>query len=334
MIICNLNSAITNRIFLWWRVKVLKAEEVVPVKQRKTSNMRIMKKRWRLYVMLLPAIIFFAIFNYYPMYGVIIAFKDYKASLGILGSPWVGFEHFTRFFNAYYFWDLLRNTLVISFYELAMFPVPIIVALSINEVRNAKFKKFTQTITYAPHFISVVVMVGMIIAFLSPSTGIINKFIGLFGIEPIAFMAEPGWFKTIFVQTGVWQSFGFGAIIYLAALAGVDPQLHEAATVDGASRLQRIFYINIPSILPVVVILLILNVGGIMAVAFEKIYLMQNSLNLKSSDVIQTFVYRTGLLEGQYSFSAAVGLFNSIISLILIFAVNYIARKTTDHSIW
>ncbi|HLQ98385.1 MAG TPA: ABC transporter permease subunit [Candidatus Dormibacteraeota bacterium] len=293
-----------------------------------------MKKKWRLYMMMLPAIIFFAIFNYYPMYGVIIAFKDYSASLGIWGSEWVGFEHFSRFFNAFYFWDLIRNTLLISAYELVMFPAPIIAALAINEIRNNKLKKFTQTVTYAPHFISVVVMVGMIVAFLSPSTGIINAFLGLFGIEPIAFLAEPGWFKTIFVQSNVWQSFGFGAIIYLAALAGVDPQLHEAATVDGASRIQRILYINIPSILPVIVILLILNFGNIMTVSFEKIYLMQNSLNLKSSDVIQTFVYRTGLLEGQYSFSAAVGLFNSIISLILIFTVNNFARKTTDHSIW
>lgn len=311
----------------------MQAEEIVSIK-RKNGKGRTMKKKWRLYMMMLPAIIFFAIFNYYPMYGVIIAFKDYSASLGIWGSEWVGFEHFSRFFNAFYFWDLIRNTLLISAYELVMFPAPIIAALAINEIRNNKLKKFTQTVTYAPHFISVVVMVGMIVAFLSPSTGIINAFLGLFGIEPIAFLAEPGWFKTIFVQSNVWQSFGFGAIIYLAALAGVDPQLHEAATVDGASRIQRILYINIPSILPVIVILLILNFGNIMTVSFEKIYLMQNSLNLKSSDVIQTFVYRTGLLEGQYSFSAAVGLFNSIISLILIFTVNNFARKTTDHSIW
>jgi len=311
----------------------VQAEEIVSIK-RKNGKGRTMKKKWRLYMMMLPAIIFFAIFNYYPMYGVIIAFKDYSASLGIWGSEWVGFEHFSRFFNAFYFWDLIRNTLLISAYELVMFPAPIIAALAINEIRNNKLKKFTQTVTYAPHFISVVVMVGMIVAFLSPSTGIINAFLGLFGIEPIAFLAEPGWFKTIFVQSNVWQSFGFGAIIYLAALAGVDPQLHEAATVDGASRIQRILYINIPSILPVIVILLILNFGNIMTVSFEKIYLMQNSLNLKSSDVIQTFVYRTGLLEGQYSFSAAVGLFNSIISLILIFTVNNFARKTTDHSIW
>lgn len=293
-----------------------------------------MKKKWRLYAMMVPAIIFFAIFNYYPMYGVIIAFKDYSASAGILGSEWIGFDHFERFFNAYYFWDILSNTLLISAYQLAMFPVPIIVALSMNEIKNNMFKRFTQTITYAPHFISVVVMTGMLIAFLSPSTGIVNNFLGLFGIEPIAFLAEPGWFKTIFVQSGVWQNLGWGAIIYLAALAGVNPELHEAATVDGASRFQRILHINIPAILPVIVILLILEVGNLMAIAFEKIYLLQNPLNMEASDVIQTFVYRSGLLEGQYSFSAAVGLFNSVINLVLLVAVNYIAKKTTDHSLW
>lgn len=295
---------------------------------------RKMKKKWRLYAMMGPAIIFFAIFNYYPMYGVIIAFKEYSASAGILGSEWVGFAHFERFFNAYYFWDILSNTLLISAYQLAMFPVPIIVALSMNEIKNNMFKRFTQTITYAPHFISVVVMTGMLVAFLSPSTGIVNNFLGLFGVEPIAFLAEPGWFKTIFVQSGVWQNLGWGAIIYLAALAGVNPELHEAATVDGASRFQRILHINIPAILPVIVILLILEVGNLMAIAFEKIYLLQNPLNMVASDVIQTFVYRSGLLEGQYSFSAAVGLFNSLINLVLLVIVNYIAKKTTEHSLW
>ena len=309
------------------------SKQVHQTKKNLNLRKKIIKK-WRLYVMIAPAIIFFAIFNYYPMYGVIIAFKDYVATQGILGSPWVGFKHFERFFNAYYFWQLLKNTFLINAYQLAMFPVGIIVALSMNEIGNSKFKKTVQTITYAPHFISVVVMTGMIIAFLSPSTGIINKFIELLGFEPIAFMAEPGWFKTVFVQSGVWQNLGWSAIIYLAALAGVNPELHEAATVDGASRLQRILHINIPSIIPVIVILLILDVGNFLTIGFEKIYLLQNSLNMESSDVIQTFVYRSGLLEGQYSFSAAVGLFNSVINLILLVSVNYIARKTTQNSLW
>ncbi|GIN59063.1 sugar ABC transporter permease [Lederbergia ruris] len=293
-----------------------------------------LKKHWRLYVLIAPAIIFFAIFNYFPMYGVIISFKDYVATKGIWGSSWVGFKHFERFFHAYNFWELIRNTFFINIYQLAMFPVSIIVALSINEVRNSFFKKSVQTITYAPHFISVVVMTGMIVAFLSPSTGIINKGISLLGFEPIAFLAEPGWFKTIFVQSGVWQGLGWSAIIYLAALAGVNPELHEAARVDGASRFQRIIHINIPAIIPVMVILLILDVGNLLSVGFEKIYLLQNPLNMEASDVIQTYVYRAGLLEGQYSFSAAVGLFNSIVTLILLIIVNYIARRTTNNSLW
>lgn len=311
--------------------KVLNTQMTV---KRSLRSRKKIKKYWRLYVMMAPAIIFFAIFNYYPMYGVIIAFKEYSPRLGILGSPWVGFTHFERFFDAYYFWDILKNTLLIGAYQLAMFPVPIILALSMNEIRNRHFKKITQTITYAPHFISVVVMTGMIIAFLSPTSGIINNFIGLFGVEPIAFLSEPAWFKTIFVQSGVWQTMGWGAIVYLAALAGVSPELHEAATIDGATRLQRILHINIPAIVPIISILLILDVGNLMAVSFEKIYLLQNPLNMQASDVIQTFVYRTGLLEAQYSFSAAVGLFNSVINLILLVIVNYVVRKTTKNSLW
>ncbi|MFS0612187.1 ABC transporter permease [Lederbergia ruris] len=311
--------------------KVLNTQMTV---KRSLRSRKKIKKYWRLYVMMAPAIIFFAIFNYYPMYGVIIAFKEYSPRLGILGSPWVGFTHFERFFDAYYFWDILKNTLLIGAYQLAMFPVPIILALSMNEIRNRHFKKITQTITYAPHFISVVVMTGMIIAFLSPTSGIINNFIGLFGVEPIAFLSEPAWFKTIFVQSGVWQTMGWGAIVYLAALAGVSPELHEAATIDGATRLQRILHINIPAIVPIISILLILDVGNLMAVSFEKIYLLQNPLNMQASDVIQTFVYRTGLLEAQYSFSAAVGLFNSVINLILLVVVNYVVRKTTKNSLW
>ncbi len=311
--------------------KVLNTQMTV---KRSLRSRKKIKKYWRLYVMMAPAIIFFAIFNYYPMYGVIIAFKEYSPRLGILGSPWVGFTHFERFFDAYYFWDILKNTLLIGAYQLAMFPVPIILALSMNEIRNRHFKKITQTITYAPHFISVVVMTGMIIAFLSPTSGIINNFIGLFGVGPIAFLSEPAWFKTIFVQSGVWQTMGWGAIVYLAALAGVSPELHEAATIDGATRLQRILHINIPAIVPIISILLILDVGNLMAVSFEKIYLLQNPLNMQASDVIQTFVYRTGLLEAQYSFSAAVGLFNSVINLILLVVVNYVVRKTTKNSLW
>ncbi|WP_077297885.1 ABC transporter permease [Virgibacillus pantothenticus] len=292
------------------------------------------KKNWQLYVFLLPALIFFFIFHYIPMYGVQIAFKDFYATLGIWGSPWIGFDHFERFFDSYYFFRLLKNTLLLSLYGILLFPLPIIFALALNELKNGPFKKWSQTLTYAPHFISVVVLVGMIIAFLDPITGIVNNIIVQFGGEAIPFLTDPDWFRHIFVWSGQWQSLGWGTIIYLAALAGVNPELHEAAKVDGATRMQRIIHINIPSILPTVVVLFILNIGSFMAIGFEKVLLLQNSLNSETSDVIQTFVYETGLLEGQYSFAAAIGLFESAINIILLITVNYLARKTSNNSLW
>lgn len=292
------------------------------------------KANWQLYTLLIPALTYFTIFHYVPMYGVQIAFKDYYANLGITGSPWAGFEHFTRFFDSYYFWRLLKNTLVLNLYGLVLFPLPIIFALMLNELRNGAYKKWTQTLTYAPHFISVVVIVGMLVAFLDPITGIINHAIVGLGGQPIDFLTSPGWFRHIFVWSGQWQSLGWGTIIYLAALAGVNPELHEAARVDGASRIQRILNINIPSILPTIVVLFILNIGSFMAIGFEKVLLLQNSLNASTSDVIQTFVYQTGLLEGQYSFASAIGLFESAINIVLLVTVNYIARKTSENSLW
>jgi putative aldouronate transport system permease protein len=269
------------------------------------------------------------------MYGVQIAFKNFIPSKGFLGSAWVGFDHFERFFNSYYFWDLLVNTLTISFYELAIgFPLPIILALAFNEIRNGAFKKTVQTITYAPHFISVVVMAGMVITFLTPSTGIIVQIIEALGMEPAAFLTDPRWFKTMYVISGVWQSTGWGTIIYLAALAGVDPQLHEAAIVDGASRFKRLLHINLPTIVPTITILLILNMGNILGVGYEKVLLLQNSLNMEASDVISTFVYRTGLVSAQYSFSTAVGLFNSVINALMLITVNQIAKRTSATSLW
>jgi putative aldouronate transport system permease protein len=291
-------------------------------------------KNWRLYLFIMPAFLYFVIFQYWPMYGVQIAFREFTPGMGITGSPWVGLDHLERFFRSYYFWDLIKNTLLIALYQLALFPVSIIIALSMNEIGRARFKKFVQTLTYAPHFISVVVMSGMIIAFVSPTTGIINKAIQWLGLKPIAFLSEPGWFKSVYVLSGEWQNLGWGAIIYLAALAGINPELHEAATMDGATRFQRILHINIPGIMPTIIILLILNMGYFMNVGFEKIYLLQNSLNLGASDVIQTFVYRNGLLQGQYSYAAAVGLFNSVVNLVLLVAVNTIARRNKGASLW
>ncbi|MGG4093819.1 ABC transporter permease [Paenibacillus lautus] len=303
--------------------------------RKKNTLWRRMIRNWELYLFIAPAFLYFVIFHYGPMYGIQIAFKNFIPTLGITGSPWVGFDHFERFFNSYYFWDLLWNTLSISLYELAIgFPLPIILALAFNEVKDSFFKRAVQTVTYAPHFISVVVMSGMIITFLSPSSGMIVNFVEMLGFQAPQFLTDPAWFKTVYVLSGVWQSAGWGTIIYLAALSGVDPQLHEAAVVDGASRFKRILHINIPAIIPTITILLILNMGSILGVGFEKILLLQNPLNMSSSDVISTFVYRSGLVDAQYSFSTAVGLFNSVINAILLIAVNQIARRTSENSLW
>ncbi|WP_133581412.1 ABC transporter permease [Aureibacillus halotolerans] len=305
---------------------------------KRTIRKRRRRDIWQqreLYVFLLPAFLYFLIFHYFPLYGLLIAFKDFVPSLGVWGSEWVGFQWFTDFFNSYYFWDLIKNTIQISLYSLFVgFPMPIILALAINEIKDNWFKRSFQTITYAPHFISLVVMVGMIIAFLSPQSGMVNHFLGLFGIEPIAFMSEPGWFKTIFVLSGVWQNMGWGAIIYLAALAGVDPQLHEAAKVDGASRIQRIWHINIPTLMPTIIILFILDMGGLLSVGFQKILLMQNQLNMETSDVISTFVYRAGILDANYSYATAVGFFDAVINAAILVGVNYLAKKRSGTSLW
>lgn len=293
------------------------------------------KKNYELYLLSLPTFVYFVIFHYGPMYGVQIAFRDFIATNGILGSPWVGIEHFERFFRSHHFWILLKNTLGISGYSLIVgFPAPIILALMLNEVRHKHYKKTVQMVTYAPHFISTVVMVSMLLAFLSPNTGLVNQVLRAFGLESINFLAKPQWFKTLYVFSGLWQRVGWGSIIYMSALSGIDPQLHEAAIVDGATKIQRIFHIDIPGIMPTAVILLILNVGRIMSVGFEKVFLMQNPLNMISSDVISTYVYRAGLLGAEFSFSSAVGLFNAVINCILLVTVNWVAGRIGENSLW
>ncbi|MCQ6560729.1 ABC transporter permease [Paenibacillus mendelii] len=299
------------------------------------SKWKRIRKQYQLYLFLFPTILFFLVFHYIPMYGVTIAFKNFMASKGIMGSPWVGFEHFERFFSSYKFATVMWNTLIINLYELIIaFPIPIILALLLNQVANARFKKLVQTVTYAPHFISVVVIVGMLYLFLSPRNGLFNQLIEWFGGDSIFFMASAEWFKTIFVFSGVWQNAGWSMIIYLAALTAVSQDLHEAAVVDGASKFQRILHIDLPSLMPTIMILLILNIGSFMAVGFEKIYLMQNPLNLGSSEVIQTYVYQTGLLSAQYSYSAAVGLFNSVINFALLVGFNQLAKSMKQASLW
>lgn len=296
-----------------------------------------MAQRWQLYVLVSPAVLFLLIFQYYPMYGAQIAFKRYIVTLGITGSPWIGFDHFTRFFNSYDFWLIMKNTIGLSLYELiAGFPFPILLALGLNYVKKAAFKKSVQMITYAPHFISVVVMVGMLLQFLDPRVGFINGFLGLFGFDPINFMAHASMFKSIYVWSSIWQNVGFACIIYLAALAGVDPTLHEAAVVDGATKVQRMWHIDIPGIMPIAIILLILNTGQMLNTGFEKVLLMQNPLNLRTSEVIDTYVYKVGLVSqaANFSYATAIGLFKSVISLILLFSVNKLAKKTGQSSLW
>lgn len=304
-------------------------------KRRKGKLQVAIKRHWQLYILITPVLAYFIVFHYLPMYGVQIAFKDFIGSRGIWGSSWVGFKHFDRFFDSYFFWRLLKNTLEISLYELAFgFPLPILLALMINELRSKRFRNLVQTITYAPHFLSTVVLVGIVVLFLSPTTGIVNHIIQAFGGAPVYFMTEPQWFKSIYVFSGIWQQMGWNSIIYLAALTAIDPHLHEAARVDGASRLRRIWHINLPGIRSTIVILLILNVGSVMSVGFEKVFLMQNSLNMEGSDVISTYVYRSGILGSQYSFASAVGLFNSVVNFILLVMVNRIARRMNQTSLW
>lgn len=317
-------------------MKKTKSTEVVSneVASKKSALSR-MLKCWQLYVFLLPAVAGLIIFAYVPMYGVQLAFRDYSPIEGIFGSTWVGFEHFQRFFNSPQFKTLLMNTLAISFYSLIIgFPIPILLALGLNQVMNTKFKKTVQTITYAPFFISTVVLVGMLNIFLSTDGGLVNQFIELFGKEPILFMGQEKMWRHIYVWSGIWQSMGWNAVIYIAALSGVSPELHEAATVDGATKLQRIRHIDIPSILPTIVITLILSCGSVMSIGFEKAYLMQNPLNLGASEIIATYIYKVGLVDANYGYSTAVGLFNSVINCILLLTVNKAAKKMGQSSIW
>ncbi|MFR1357050.1 MAG: ABC transporter permease [Ruthenibacterium lactatiformans] len=296
---------------------------------------REMNRYWDLYLLLVPVVFYFIIFKFWPMYGVQIAFKDFSPSKGIFDSPWVGFKHFLRFFNSFNFWDILRNTITISFYQLiAGFPIPILLALVLNEMRNAKFKKLLQTVTYAPHFLSTVVLVGMLTAFLNPSTGLVNRVIEMLGGEAINFMAEESWFSSLYVWSGVWQNAGWGTIIYMASLSSIDVQLYEAATIDGASRFKKLLHVTLPSIVPTAVTMLILDCGRIMNIGFEKAFLMQNDLNINRSEVISTYVYQVGITQAQYSYSTAVDLFNAVINVILLLVVNKISKKLTQTSLW
>lgn len=299
--------------------------------------LRQIKRNAGLYLLLVPAVMLVIMFAYVPMYGITIAFKDFTGSLGITGSPWAEpiYKHFLKFFNSYQFSNTVKNTLWISFYTLiASFPIPIILALGINQMTAKRFKRVFQTIIYMPHFISTIVMVGLLIIWLSPSSGLIGAIYGLFGQQAPNLMGSKNAFASIYVWSEVWQHMGWNSIIYLAALAAVDPTLYEAATVDGANRFQRIRYIDIPMVLPTAVILLILNAGQVMNLGFEKVYMMQNNLNMAASEVISTYTYKIGIINTQYSYSTAINLFNTVVNVILLVTVNQISKRLSETSLW
>ncbi|MDD6682310.1 MAG: ABC transporter permease subunit [Clostridiales bacterium] len=290
--------------------------------------------RWQLLVLLAPALIYIFIFNYIPIYGVQIAFRNYKTNKGIWGSDWVGLKHFIKFFSLPTFWTMLKNTLTITLYNLAMFPLPVIFALMLNEVDHIKFKKTVQMLSYAPHFISTVVLCSMVTLFLHEGKGVFNAIIAALGGTRQPFMEQASAFPHIMVISGVWQELGWGAIIYFAALSGVSPELIEAAKIDGANRLQIVTHVNIPTILPTIIIMLIMRCGRLLSLGFEKVYLLQNPLNMDASQIISTYTYEIGLRGGQFSLSSAVGLFNNVVNVIALVIVNAISKKVTETSLW
>ncbi|MFF5289584.1 ABC transporter permease [Paractinoplanes globisporus] len=304
-------------------------------RSRWSQAQRAWRLHWQLYLLVIVPIAYFVIFKYIPMAFNVIAFKDYSPVLGPWGSQWVGLRNFQQLFSNPVFGTLLKNTFILAFYlVLASFPVPLILALALNEIRNGWFKRTVQLVTYAPYFISTVVVVSMTVLVLSPQVGIVNDGLGLFGIGPINFLGEPGFFRHIYVWTDVWQTAGYAAVIYLAALAGIDPALHESAKIDGASRLQRIRHVDLPGIMPTAMVMLILGVGNMMAIGFEKAYLLQNNLNLAQSEIIPTYVYKTGLINADFSMATAVGLFNSVVNLCLLLVVNFAAKRITGNGLW
>ena len=293
-----------------------------------------MQRNWSLYILVLPVVLFYALFAYKPMYGALIAFKEYTPGRGFSRSPWVGFVHFARFFSSPYFFRLIRNTFLISFYNLIFgFPAPIILALLLNEVRHSVYKRTIQTITYLPHFISIMVIAGLITNF-SLSTGLFNDIIQFFGGKRLPLLQQPGLYRTIYVSSDIWQGIGWGTIIYLSALSGVDPQLYEAAMIDGAGRFRQLINVTLPSITPTIVILLILRIGNLLSVGYEKTILLYNPATYETADIISTYVYRVGLLEQNWSYSTAIGLFNSAINFTLLIMANRMSRKLSETSLW
>lgn len=295
---------------------------------------RLLMRNYQLWLLLIPGLAATILFNYVPMYGVQIAFKNYRVSRGIWGSEWAGLSHFIRFFEYPGFWRILKNTLSITLYHEALFPLSIILALQINELRSQKFKRTIQMVSYAPYFLSMVVLCGMVLLFLDRSNGLVNNTLARLGLERIDFMSNPRMFASIYVWSGAWQTMGWGTIIYLGVLSSVSPELIEAAQIDGATKMQIIWHVNIPSILPTATILLILSTGSLLSVGHEKILLLQNDLNMESSRVISTYVYEMGLAGGQYSYSTGIGFLNNVINTMLVITVNMIVKRVSEVSLW
>ncbi|UWQ97635.1 ABC transporter permease subunit [Rhodobacteraceae bacterium S2214] len=294
-----------------------------------------LKREWQIYLMLAPTVIWLLLFLYKPMYGLQIAFKDYSIFRGVAASPWIGFEHFETLFSSEQFLRALKNTIYISMMSLLIgFPVPIFLALMFNEVLNQTFKKTSQTIVYLPHFISSVIIAGIVITAFSPSAGIVNTILSWFDIDPIYFLTKPEWFRPIFIGTTIWQEAGFQSIVFIAAISGVSPTLYESAVVDGASRWQMMWKITIPSIMPTIIIMLIIRIGNMLEVSFEMIILLYQPATYETADVVNTYIYRQGLQGGQYDFAAAAGLFNAVIAFALVMTANTISKRYSRTSLW
>jgi len=313
-------------------LEIVEPLPLVRTRGRWQTISRDLARNRHLYLMLLPVLLYYVVFHYLPMYGAVIAFQDFNPVKGVFGSRWVGLENFRDFFSSVYFGRLIFNTVAISVLEIVFaFPAPIILALLINELRWNPFRRLVQTVTYLPHFISVVVVVGVMFDFLARD-GLVNQLLA--SPSPTAFMQDPDWFRQLFVGSGIWQHVGWGSIVFLAAITAIDPQLYDAAKVDGASRFRQIWHVTIPGILPTIVILLVLRLGSVMTVGYEKIILMYNPLTYETADVISTYVYRRGILQADFGFSAAVGLFNSVINFALLLIANRVSKRLTDASLW
>lgn len=313
------------------------AQEVSIVSRQTTKQrfIRALKRDKHLYLMFLPVFIWYIIFCYVPLYGVVLAFRDFVPGAGVFGGEWVGLKYFRQFFSTPYFWRVIRNTVLISLYSLFWgFPVPIIFAICINEVSNRKVQRVVQTVSYLPYFISTVVVCGMVRQFLTVDSGIINQIIAMLGRQEIDFLSQPKYFRTILIASDIWQSFGFSSIIYIATISGIDPQLYEAGQIDGITKFKEIWYITIPHLMPLIMMQLLLSLGSILNVGFQKIYLLSNNLTKEVADVISTYTYERGIVSNQYSYSTAVGLFQSIIGFTLTYIANRISKRVTDYGLW